>query len=35
MKKHKMTANELHDAFVDKHGKIPDKWIKQINTNKT
>jgi hypothetical protein len=28
MKKHKMTAKELHNAFVDTHGKIPDEWIK-------
>lgn len=34
MKKHEMTAKELHNAFVDKHGKIPDEWIKQINKRK-
>jgi ABC-type proline/glycine betaine transport system substrate-binding protein len=34
MKKHKMTAKELHNAFVDTHGKIPDEWIKQINKRK-
>jgi len=34
MKKHKMTAKKLHNAFVDVHGKIPDEWIKQINKRK-
>ena len=34
MKKHEMSAKELHNAFVDTHGKIPDKWIKQINKRK-
>jgi hypothetical protein len=34
MKKHKMSAKELHNAFVDTHGKIPDEWIKQINKRK-
>lgn len=31
MKKHKMSAKELHNAFVDTHGKIPDEWIKEKN----
>lgn len=34
MKKHDLTAKELHNAFVDTHGKIPDEWIKQINKRK-
>ena len=34
MKKHKMTAKQLHNAFVDTHGKIPDEWIEQINKRK-
>ena len=34
MKKHKMSAKELHNAFVYTHGKIPDEWIKQINKRK-
>jgi len=34
MKKHQMSAKELHNAFVDTHGKIPDEWIKQINKRK-
>ena len=34
MKKHKMSAKKLHNAFVDTHGKIPDEWIKQINKRK-
>ncbi len=29
MKKHNMTAKELHNAFVDKHHKTPDDWIKE------
>jgi hypothetical protein len=28
MKKHDMTAKQLHNAFVDKNGKTPDDWIK-------
>ncbi len=31
MKKHDLTAKELHNAFVDTHGKIPDEWIKEKN----
>jgi hypothetical protein len=27
-KKHSITAKELHDRFVKKHGKVPDDWIK-------
>lgn len=34
MKKHDMTAKELHNAFVDKHGKTPDDWIKKVKTFK-
>lgn len=34
MKKHDLTAKQLHNAFVDTHGKIPDEWIKQINKRK-
>ena len=30
MKKHNMTAKQLHNAFVDKHKKIPDEWIKDL-----
>lgn len=30
MKKHDMTAKQLHNAFVDKHNKTPDDWIKQL-----
>ena len=30
MKKHNMTAKQLHNAFVDKHNKIPDEWIKNL-----
>ena len=26
--KHKITPEELHDKFVNKHGMIPDEWIK-------
>ena len=29
MKEHDMTAKELHDAFVKKHDKTPDEWIKE------
>jgi hypothetical protein len=28
MKKYNLTAKELHNAFVNKHGEIPDNWIK-------
>ena len=31
MKKHDMTAKQLHNAFVDKNHKTPDDWIKEIN----
>jgi hypothetical protein len=29
MKKYVMTAKELHNAFVKKHGKKPDDWVKE------
>jgi hypothetical protein len=29
MKEHDMTAKELHNAFVKKHAKTPDEWIKE------
>jgi imidazoleglycerol phosphate dehydratase HisB len=28
-RKHGITAKELHDKFVEKHGTIHDKWIKK------
>ena len=28
-KKHGITGKILHDEFKDKHGKIPDTWIKE------
>jgi predicted kinase len=28
-KKHEITGKILHDEFKDKHGKIPDTWIKE------
>jgi len=31
MKEHGMTAKELHNAFVKKHDKTPDDWIKELN----
>ena len=31
MKKHDMSAKQLHNAFVDKNKKTPDDWIEQIN----
>lgn len=34
MKKHDLTAKELHNAFVDTHGKIPDEWIKSKKEKK-
>lgn len=30
MKKHDMTAKQLHNAFVNKHDKTPDSWIKNL-----
>lgn len=30
MKKHDMTARQLHDAFVEKNKKTPDDWIKDL-----
>jgi hypothetical protein len=30
MKEYDMTAKQLHNAFVDKHNKTPDDWIKQL-----
>ena len=29
MKKHDMSAKELHNSFVEKHNKTPDAWIKK------
>jgi hypothetical protein len=29
MEKHNMSAKELHNAFVDRHNKTPDEWIKE------
>lgn len=34
MKKHDMTAKQLHNAFVSKHDKTPDTWIKEKSTMK-
>jgi len=31
IKKHNMTAKELHNAFVEKHKRTPDVWIKKLN----
>ena len=31
MEKHNITAKELHNAFVEKHDKTPDDWIKNLN----
>ena len=31
MKEHDMTAKELHSAFIKKHDKTPDDWIKGLN----
>lgn len=31
MKRRSMTAKELHNAFVKKHKKTPDDWIKELN----
>jgi len=30
MKKHDMTAKQLHNSFVRKHDKTPDDWIKDL-----
>ena len=30
MKKHDMTAKQLHNSFVDKNKKTPDTWIKDM-----
>jgi len=30
MKKHNLSAKKLHNAFVDKNGKTPDDWIKDL-----
>ena len=30
MKKNNMTAKQLHNAFVSKHNKTPDEWIKNL-----
>ena len=30
MKKYNMTAKQLHNAFVNKHSKTPDDWIKNL-----
>jgi len=31
MKKHGITAKQLHNAFVNKHNKTPDDWIENLN----
>ena len=31
IKNHNMTAKQLHNAFVNKHNKTPDDWIRAIN----
>lgn len=31
MKRRSMTSKELHNAFVKKHKKTPDDWIKELN----
>jgi hypothetical protein len=31
MEKHNMSAKELHNAFVIRHDKTPDEWIKNLN----
>jgi hypothetical protein len=33
MKKHDMSAKELHNSFVEKHNKTPDAWIKKSHVN--
>jgi len=30
MKKHNLTAKQLHNAFVNKNGKTPDDWVKDL-----
>jgi hypothetical protein len=35
MKEHDMTAKELHNAFVKKHDKTPDDWIKDLKEEKS
>lgn len=34
MKEHGMTAKQLHNAFVKKHDKTPDDWIKSLTEGK-
>ena len=34
MKEHDMTAKELHNAFVQKHDKTPDEWVKDLKEEK-
>ena len=34
MKENGMTAKELHNAFVSKHDKTPDDWIKELKEEK-
>ena len=34
MKKHNMTAKQLHNDFVNKYHKTPDKWAKENMTSK-
>jgi hypothetical protein len=30
-RKHKISPKKLHDLFVEKHGKIPDTWVKNLD----
>ena len=34
-KKHGITGKDLHNDFKNKHGKIPDEWIKENTTYDT
>ena len=29
--KNRTTPKKLHDRFVDKHGEIPDEWVKKLD----
>lgn len=32
-KEHGITAKQLHNMFVDKHGQVPDEWVNELAEN--
>jgi len=32
-REHDITAKQLHDMFVAKHGQVPDEWVNELEEN--